>query len=153
MTGFKEQYRARTQKSFNMFQEAGKSLPGGVAGNGKFLEPYPVYVSNARGVKFWDIDGHEYTDLLMGAGVHILGHNPKVVLDAVMKQMENGIHYYMPAEAEVKLGKKVCQLMSAIDMVRLVNTGTESTLMALRTARAYRKKDRIAKFEGNFHGQ
>jgi glutamate-1-semialdehyde 2,1-aminomutase len=136
-----------------MFQEAGKSLPGGVAGNGKFLEPYPVYVSNARGVKFWDIDGHEYTDLLMGAGVHILGHNPKVVLDAVMKQMENGIHYYMPAEAEVKLGKKVCQLMSAIDMVRLVNTGTESTLMALRTARAYRKKDRIAKFEGNFHGQ
>ncbi|MHA2078816.1 MAG: aspartate aminotransferase family protein, partial [Candidatus Thorarchaeota archaeon] len=148
-----EQYRGRTQKSFNMFQEASKSLPGGVAGNGKFLEPYPIYVSNARGAKLWDIDGHEYVDLLMGAGVHILGHSPKVVLDAVKKQMEKGIHYYMPAEIEVKLGKQVCQLMSAIDMVRFVNTGTESTQMALRTARAYRKKDKIAKFEGNFHGQ
>jgi glutamate-1-semialdehyde 2,1-aminomutase len=128
-------------------------LPGGVAGNGKFLEPYPIYVSNARGAKLWDIDGHEYVDLLMGAGVHILGHSPKVVLDAVKKQMEKGIHYYMPSEIEVKLGKQVCQLMSAIDMVRFVNTGTESTQMALRTARAYRKKDKIAKFEGNFHGQ
>lgn len=153
VTGFEEQYRARTQKSFNMFQEASKYLPGGVAGNGKFIEPYPIYVRNARGARLWDIDGYEYTDLLMGAGVHILGHSPKVVLDAVKKQMEKGIHYYMPAEAEVKLGKKVCQLMSAIDMVRFVNTGTESTQMALRTARAYRKKDRIGKFEGNFHGQ
>ncbi|MHA2146303.1 MAG: aspartate aminotransferase family protein [Candidatus Thorarchaeota archaeon] len=153
MSGLEEQYRGRTQKSFNMFQEASKSLPGGVAGNGKFLEPYPIYVSNARGAKLWDIDGHEYVDLLMGAGVHILGHSPKVVLDAVKKQMEKGIHYYMPAEIEVKLGKQVCQLMSAIDMVRFVNTGTESTQMALRTARAYRKKDKIAKFEGNFHGQ
>lgn len=153
MTGFEGQYRGRTQKSFEMFQEASKSLPGGVAGNGKFMEPYPIYVSNARGAKLWDIDGHEYTDLLMGAGVHILGHSPKVVLDAVKKQMEKGIHYYMPAEIEVKLGKQVCQLMSAIDMVRFVNTGTESTQMALRTARAYRKKDKIAKFEGNFHGQ
>ncbi|MHA2220645.1 MAG: aspartate aminotransferase family protein [Candidatus Thorarchaeota archaeon] len=153
MKNFEEQYKARTQKSFKMFQDAGKTLPGGVAGNGKFLEPYPVYVSNAKGAKIWDIDGHEYIDLLMGGGVHILGHSPKIVLDAVKKRMEKGVHYYMPAEDEVKLGKKVCKLMSAIDMVRFVNTGTESTQMALRTARAYRKKDRIAKFEGNFHGQ
>jgi glutamate-1-semialdehyde 2,1-aminomutase len=153
LTSFEEQYRARTQESFKMFQEASKSLPGGVAGNGKFLEPYPAYVRNATGVKFWDIDGNEYTDLLMGGGVHILGHSPKFVLDAVKKEMERGIHYYMPSEAEVKLGKKVCQLMEPIDMVRFVNTGTESTQMALRTARAYRKKDRIGKFEGNFHGQ
>ncbi|MHA2057338.1 MAG: aspartate aminotransferase family protein [Candidatus Thorarchaeota archaeon] len=153
MTGFKEQYQARTQKSFNMFREASKSLPGGVAGNGKFIEPYPIYVRNAREARLWDIDENEYIDLLMGAGVHILGHSPKVVLDAVKKQIGKGIHYYLPAEVEVKLGKKVCQLMSAIDMVRFVNTGSESTQMALRTARAYRKKDKIAKFEGNFHGQ
>ncbi|TET06308.1 MAG: aminotransferase class III-fold pyridoxal phosphate-dependent enzyme, partial [Candidatus Thorarchaeota archaeon] len=87
VTGFEEQYRARTQKSFNMFQEASKYLPGGVAGNGKFIEPYPIYVRNARGARLWDIDGYEYTDLLMGAGVHILGHSPKVVLDAVKRQM------------------------------------------------------------------
>ncbi|MFW9967327.1 MAG: aspartate aminotransferase family protein [Candidatus Thorarchaeota archaeon] len=151
--GLEGQYRARTQKSFNMFQEASKSLPGGVAGNGKFLEPYPIYVRNARGAKLWDIDGNEYVDLLMGAGVHILGHSPMPVLDAVKRQLEKGVHYYTPAEVEVKLAKKVCQLMTAIDMVRFVNTGSESTQMALRTARAYRKKDRIGKFEGNFHGQ
>jgi glutamate-1-semialdehyde 2,1-aminomutase len=150
---FEEQYRARTEKSFNMFQDAGKTLPGGVAGNGKFLEPYPVYAVKAKGAKFWDIDGNEYTDLLMGSGVHIFGHSPKFVLDAVKNEMEKGVHYYMPAEAEVKLGKKVCDLMSPVDMVRFVNTGSESTQMALRTARAYRKKDKIAKFEGNFHGQ
>ncbi|MFW9797028.1 MAG: aspartate aminotransferase family protein [Candidatus Thorarchaeota archaeon] len=153
MTIFDEQYRARTEKSYNMFQNAGKFLPGGVAGNGKFLEPYPIYVRDARGSKLWDIDGHEYVDLLMGGGVHILGHSPKTVLDAVMNQLEKGVHYYMPAEAEVKLAKKVCQLMSSIEMVRFVNTGSEATQMALRTARAFRKKSKIAKFEGNFHGQ
>ncbi|MFW9788636.1 MAG: aspartate aminotransferase family protein, partial [Candidatus Thorarchaeota archaeon] len=68
-------------------------------------------------------------------------------------QLEKGVHYYMPAEAEVKLAKKVCQLMSSIEMVRFVNTGSEATQMALRTARAFRKKSKIAKFEGNFHGQ
>lgn len=153
MTGFDEQFRARTQRSFNMFQDGSKTLPGGVAANGKFLEPYPIYVSRAKGARLWDIDGNEYTDLLMGAGVHILGHNPKVVMDAVKRQMENGVHYYLPAEAEVNLSKKICQLMPAVEMVRFLNSGSEATLMALRTARAYRKRDRIAKFEGNFHGQ
>ena len=136
-----------------MFQDASKTLPGGVSANGKFLEPYPIYVDRAKGARLWDVDGNEYTDLLMGAGVHILGHNPKIVLDAVKKQLEKGVHYYLPAEAEVKLAKKVCQLMPAVEMVRFLNTGSESTLMALRTARAYRKKDKIGKFEGNFHGQ
>jgi len=136
-----------------MFQEASKFLPGGVAGNGKFFEPYPIYVREANGAKFWDIDGNEYLDLLMGSGVHILGHSPRIVLDSVKEQMEKGNHFYIPAEAEVKLAKKVCHLMTAIDMVRFMNTGSESTQMALRVARAYRKKDKIAKFEGNFHGQ
>ena len=150
---FEKQFQERTHESNKMYMQAKYTLPGGVAGNGKFLEPYPIYVREALGSKVWDIDNNEYIDLLMGSGVHILGHSPKIVLEAVKEQMEKGIHFYMPAEAEVKLSKKVCQLMSAVDMVRFVNTGTESTQMALRTARAYRKKDKIAKFEGNFHGQ
>ncbi|MCG3217300.1 MAG: aminotransferase class III-fold pyridoxal phosphate-dependent enzyme, partial [Candidatus Heimdallarchaeota archaeon] len=150
---FEKQYQQHTKESYRMYKIARSTLPGGVAGNGKFLEPYPIYVREALGSKIWDIDNNEYIDLLMGSGVHILGHSPKIVLDAVKEQMEKGIHFYMPAEVEVILSKKVCQLMSAIDMVRFVNTGTESTQMALRAARAYRKKDKIAKFEGNFHGQ
>jgi glutamate-1-semialdehyde 2,1-aminomutase len=112
-----------------------------------------MYVRNVNGSDICDLDGHEYVDMLMGGGVHILGHSPKAVLDAVTKQLDKGVHYYMPAEPEVELGKKVQEMMSSIEMIRFVNTGTEATQMALRTARAYRKKDKVAKFEGNFHGQ
>lgn len=154
MTGeFEKQFQENTPKSHRMYQDACNFLPGGVAGNGKFLEPYPIYIQKAKGEKLWDIDNNEYIDLVMGSGVHIFGHSPKIVLDAVEKQIHQGIHFYLPAEVEVELSKKVCKLMKAIEMVRFVNTGTESTLMALRAARAYRKKDKIAKFEGNFHGQ
>ena len=74
-------------------------------------------------------------------------------MSAVEEQLLLGVHYYMAAEAEVRLAEKVCQLMPHIEMVRFVNTGSEATQMALRAARAYRKRDKIAKFEGNFHGQ
>jgi glutamate-1-semialdehyde 2,1-aminomutase len=136
-----------------MFERASQVLPGGVAGNGKFLPPYPIYVKQAQGGEFIDLDDNHYIDLLMGGGVHILGHSPEVVMSAVEAQLRLGVHYYMAAEPEVKLAEKICQLMPHIEMVRFVNTGSEATQMALRAARAYRKRDRIAKFEGNFHGQ
>ncbi len=136
-----------------MFDRASRTLPGGVAGNGKFLAPYPIYVKQAQGGEFLDLDGNRYIDLLMGGGVHILGHSPENVMSAVEEQLLLGVHYYMAAEAEVRLAEKVCQLMPHIEMVRFVNTGSEATQMALRAARAYRKRDKIAKFEGNFHGQ
>ena len=150
---FDEQFRARTPRSLAMFERASQYLPGGVAGNGKFLPPYPIYVKQAQGGEFIDVDGNCYIDLLIGGGVHILGHSPEVVMSAVEAQLRNGVHYYMAAEAEVKLAEKICQLMPHVEMVRFVNTGSEATQMALRAARAYRKRDKIAKFEGNFHGQ
>jgi len=136
-----------------MFERACQYLPGGVAGNGKFIAPHPVYVKQAQGGEFVDLDGNHYIDLLMGGGVHILGHSSEVVMSAVEAQLRVGTHYYMAAEAEVQLAEKVNQLMPHIEMVRFVNTGSEATQMALRAARAYSKRDRIAKFEGNFHGQ
>jgi glutamate-1-semialdehyde 2,1-aminomutase len=148
-----EQFRARTPGSRALFENAGRYLPGGVAGNGKFLPPYPVYVRQAQGARLVDVDGNDYIDLLMGAGVHILGHSPEVVLRAVREQLPLGVHFYIPAEPEVALAKKVRQLMPYVDMVRFVNTGSEATQMALRAARAYRQKNKIGKFEGNFHGQ
>jgi len=150
---FDEQFQKRTPKSREMFERASQYLPGGVAGNGKFLPPYPIYVRQAQGGEFADVDGNRYVDLLMGGGVHILGHSPEVVMEAVEAQLRSGVHFYMAAEAEVKLAEKVCQLMPHVEMVRFVNTGSEATQMALRAARAYRKRDKIAKFEGNFHGQ
>ncbi len=150
---FDTAYLARTSKSKAMFDRASRTMPGGVAGNGKFLPPYPIYVKQAQGGEFIDLDSNRYIDLLMGGGVHILGHSPEIVMQAVEEQLRKGVHYYMAAEAEVSLAEKVCQLMPHIELVRFVNTGSEATQMALRAARAYRKRDKIAKFEGNFHGQ
>ena len=150
---FEKEYKDRTTKSHALFARGGQVLPGGVAGNGKFQLPYPIYVERARDARVIDVDENEYIDLLMGAGVYILGHSARSVHEAVQKQIELGVHYYLPAEAEVELAEKVCELMPSVDMVRFVNTGSEATQMALRAARAYRKRDKIAKFEGNFHGQ
>jgi len=152
-TSFETQFKTRTKASQAMFERASQHLPGGVAGNGKFIAPYPVYVKQAQGGEFVDLDGNHYIDLLMGGGVHILGHSSEVVMSAVEVQLRVGTHYYMAAEAEVQLAEKVNQLMPHVEMVRFVNTGSEATQMALRAARAYSKRDRIAKFEGNFHGQ
>jgi len=152
-TSFETQFKARTKVSQSIFERACQHLPGGVAGNGKFIAPYPVYVKRAQGGEFVDLDGNHYIDLLMGGGVHILGHSSEVVMSVVEAQLRVGTHYYMAAEAEVLLAEKVNQLMPHVEMVRFVNTGSEATQMALRAARAYSKRDRIAKFEGNFHGQ
>jgi len=137
---FEEKFRARTPGSQSMFERASQRLPGGVAGNGKFLPPYPIYVKQAQGGEFQDVDGNRYVDLLMGGGVHILGHSPEVVMSAVEARLGMGAHYYMAAEAEVQLAEKVCQLMPHVEMVRFVNTGSEATQMALRAARAFRNR-------------
>ena len=146
-------YRSRTAGSRKLYEEAEKFLPGGVAANGKYLPPYPIYMTGGQGAELKDIDGNTYIDLLMGAGVHILGHSPECVLRRVHPQIDTGVHYYIPAEAEVRLAEKVCQIMPSVEMVRFLNSGSESTLMAIRAARAYRRRSRIVKFEGNFHGQ
>ena len=150
---FEEQYLSRTPGSKALYERACKVLPGGVASNGKYLPPYPIYMIGGQGAELVDVDGNKYVDLLMGGGVHILGHSPAIVLRAVHEQINVGAHYYIPAEAEVRLAEKVCQLMPVVEMVRFVNTGSEATQMALRTARAFSKRDKIVKFEGNFHGQ
>jgi glutamate-1-semialdehyde 2,1-aminomutase len=152
-TNYEARYREKTEESFSLWNEASQILPGGVAGNGKFMAPYPVYADRAQGAYVWDVDGNKYIDLLMGAGVHILGHSPKPVLDAVQRALPKGNHLYLPALPEVRLARKVRQLMPHVEMMRFLNSGTEATLMAMRAARAYRKRDKIAKFEGNFHGQ
>jgi glutamate-1-semialdehyde 2,1-aminomutase len=153
VSSIEQQYYERNRLSKELYERASRVLPGGVAGNGKYLSPYPIYLIGGQGGELVDVDGNHYIDLLMGGGVHILGHSPSQVLNAVREQLEMGVHFYVPAEAEVKLAEKVVQLMEPVEMVRFVNTGSEATQMALRTARAFRKRDKIVKFEGNFHGQ
>lgn len=150
---FEKLYRSRTHGCKTLFDEATQILPGGVAGSGKFIPPYPIYVEKALGGYVWDVDGNRYIDMLMGAGVHILGHNPQPVMDALQAQMKKGLHLYAPALPEVRLAQKINKLMPHVEMVRFINSGSEATMMALRVARSYSQRDKIARFEGNYHGQ
>jgi glutamate-1-semialdehyde 2,1-aminomutase len=151
---FEEELRSRTRKSQILYEEARQVLPGGVTASGKFRLPYPVYFREAHGSKIVDVDGNEYLDLLMGLGVFILGHSPETIIKAVTKQLQQqGTMPGLPTELEIQLARKVQQYMPAAEMVRFVNTGSEGTLMAIRVARAYRNRDKIARFEGNYDGQ
>jgi glutamate-1-semialdehyde 2,1-aminomutase len=150
---FEERVRSRTQKSRAVYEEAKLVLPGGVAANTKAISPYPLYFQDARGAYVTDIDGNTYIDLVMGLGIHILGHAPAPVMAAVRERLSSGPLPGMATELEVELARKVRRHMACAEMVRFVNTGTEATLMAIRVARAYRKRDKVAKFEGNYDGQ
>jgi glutamate-1-semialdehyde 2,1-aminomutase len=150
---FEEMLRARTKKSLAIYESAKQVLPGGVAGSGKFMLPYPIYFREAHGAKVTDVDGNEYIDLIMGFGIHMLGHSPRSVMEAVSEQLRTGPIPGMATEYEVDLACKVREHMPAMEMIRFVNTGSEATTMAIRVARAYRGRDKIAKFEGNYHGQ
>jgi glutamate-1-semialdehyde 2,1-aminomutase len=152
-TIFEERIQKRTQKSRAVYEEARLVLPGGVAANTKAISPYPLYIRGARGSRVTDIDGNEYIDLVMGLGIHILGHAPAAVVEAVRERLASGPLPGMATELEVELARKVRRHMACAEMVRFVNSGTEATLMAIRVARAYRRRDKIAKFEGNYDGQ
>lgn len=150
---FVDRVRSRTQRSRAVYEEARLVMPGGVAANTKAISPYPLYFDKAQGAYLTDIDGNTYIDLVMGLGIHILGHAPASVMTAVRERLSSGTLPGMATELEVELARKVRRHMPYAEMVRFVNSGTEATLMALRVARAYRKRDKIGKFEGNYDGQ
>jgi len=150
---FLNAYMARTPRSRAIYEDARTVLPGGVSGNAKFLKPYPLYVKRARGSHVIDVDGNDYVDLLDAVGAAILGHGHEAITRAVKEQIDEAIMPLMATELAVKLAKKVSELMNYMEMIRFVNSGSEATLMAMRAARAFTGRERIAKFEGNYHGQ
>jgi glutamate-1-semialdehyde 2,1-aminomutase len=150
---FVRDYTARTPRSRELWEEARRVLPGGVSGNAKFFKPYPIYVEKASGSRVVDVDGNVYIDLLAGAGSAILGHGPEVVTRAVAAQLAQAISPIFATELEVRLAKKITTHMPYMEMVRFVNSGSEATYLLARAARAFTGRERIAKFEGNYHGQ
>ncbi len=150
---FVDAYIARTPRSRQIYEDARNYLPGGVSGNAKFLKPYPLYLKRAAGSHVIDVDGNDYVDLLDAVGAAILGHGHEAIRRAVKQQIDEAILPLMATELEVELAKRVSRLMDYMEMIRFVNSGSEATLMALRAARAFTGRERIAKFEGNYHGQ
>jgi len=139
-------------KSSELFEKARKLIPGGVNSPVRAFPPYPFFTKKAKGSHIWDVDGNEYIDYCMGYGPLILGHAHPSVIEAVKGQLEDGTLYGTPTEQEVELAEIVCKAVPCADMLRLVNTGTEATMSAIRVARGYTEKKKIVKFEGCYHG-
>lgn len=127
-------------------------MPGGVNSPVRAYSPYPFFTKCGYGSRLSDVDDKEYIDFCLAYGALILGHaNPKVI-EAVKVQLENGSLYGTPTEQEVDLAELICRVVPSAEMVRLVTTGAEATMSALRLARAYTGKKKIMKFEGCYHG-
>lgn len=142
-------------KSEKVFKAAKKVIPGGVNSPVRSFRSVggtPPFIARGKGSKIYDLDGNEYIDYVLSYGPLLLGHSHPAVTEAIAAAAQRGTSYGAPTEAEVKLAELVCQLVPSMDMVRMVNSGTEATMSALRLARAYTGREFIVKFIGCYHG-
>ncbi len=138
-----------------LFDRAQRVIPGGVNSPVRAFKGVggtPVFIQKAQGAYIFDTDGKQYIDYVGSWGPMILGHNHPAILNAVLKTAENGLSFGAPTPLEIDLAELVCQLIPSIEMVRMVSSGTEATMSAIRLARGYAKRDKIIKFEGCYHG-
>ncbi len=138
--------------SRKLFNSAKKVIPSGVNSPVRYFEPYPFFTKKANGAYIWDEDNNRYIDFCNGYGALLLGHRRKEIIQAVSKQLSKGTLYCTPTESELELSKLIIGNFPSIDKVRLVNTGGEATMTAIRLARGFTKKKKIIKFEGCYHG-
>ena len=144
-----------TSKSNKLFEEAQKYIPGGVNSPVRAFKSVggnPVFIFRGEGSKFIDVDGNEYIDYIGSWGPHLFGHNPPFIKKTLLEAIENGTSFGTPTELEVEMAKIITQLVPSVEMVRMVNSGTEATMSAVRAARGYTGKEKFIKFEGCYHG-
>lgn len=142
-------------RSEDLFQAAQQHIPGGVNSPVRAFKGVggtPVYFKRGEGAYLFDEDDNQYVDYVGSWGPMILGHANPVVLDAVREVLNSGLGFGAPTEIETHMANKVCEIMPSIEMVRMVSSGTEATMSAIRLARGYTGRDKIVKFEGCYHG-
>src|SRR6476620_1582369 len=139
-------------KSESLFKRATKVIPSGVNSPIRFYEPYPFFAVSGKGSKIVTVDHKTYIDYCMGYGALLLGHAFPSVIETVRCQLDDGNLFCVPTEQEIKLAELFSQIVPCAEMTRLVNTGLEATMHAIRLARAFTKKKKIIKFEGCYHG-
>jgi len=143
------------ERSVLAFQEAKQVIPGGVNSPVrafKSVDSTPIFIEKGMGSRVFDIDGHEYIDYIGSWGPLIVGHAHPEVITAIEKTARNGTSYGAPTLLETEMAKLVIERIPSIEMVRMVNSGTEATMSALRLARGYTNRNKIVKFEGCYHG-
>lgn len=138
--------------SKSLFDSARKVIPSGVNSPVRYYAPYPFFVKKAHGSSIWDVDGNKYVDYCNGYGALLLGHANKNVIHAVKKRLAYGTLYGAPTEQEVDLARLISKLYPTMKKVRLMNSGSEATMTAIRLARGITKRKKIIKFEGCYHG-
>ncbi|MFV0553097.1 MAG: glutamate-1-semialdehyde 2,1-aminomutase [Mangrovibacterium sp.] len=145
----------KINQSTSAFQKAKQLIPGGVNSPVRAFKSVgidPLFIKKAKGCRVWDIDDNEYVDFVSSWGPMILGHAHPAIVEAVQKSAELGTSYGAPTLVETRMAELICEMMPSIDKVRMVNSGTEATMSALRLARGYTKRDLVVKFEGCYHG-
>jgi glutamate-1-semialdehyde 2,1-aminomutase len=144
-----------TSTSAKLFEEAKKHIPGGVNSPVRAFKSVgrdPLYIARAKGAKMWDADGNEFIDYIGSWGPMIVGHAHPRVLEAIQAAAENGTSFGASNEREIDLARLIKKFVPSVEIVRMVNSGTEATMSAMRLARGFTGKDKIIKFEGCYHG-
>jgi glutamate-1-semialdehyde 2,1-aminomutase len=144
-----------TKKSQRFFNKAKKYIPGGVNSPVRAFKSVggnPLFITRGKGAKFWDADENEYIDYIGSWGPHLFGHNPPFIKEALINAIENGTSFGAPTELELKIAEMITELVPSVEKVRMVNSGTEATMSAIRIARGYTGRDKFIKFEGCYHG-
>ena len=146
-----KQFEKRTPKSAAAYQKNLKRIPLGVASNYRAYDPYPIFVQEAQGSHFRDLDGNDYIDHNLCFGALMAGHCHPAVMAAVQSRLKLGTMFGMPHDMEWQLAEEICQRFP-VEMVRFGSSGTEATMHAIRLARAATGRDKVIKFEGAYHG-
>src|SRR5947209_18995415 len=142
-------------KSSQFLARARKRIPGGVNSPVRAFRNVggePWFAARGEGARIWDVDGNEYVDYVGSWGPAILGHAPKVIVDAVRDAATRGLSFGISNPLEVEMAELICEWVPSIEKVRMVNSGTEATMSCVRLARAFTGRDKIIKFDGCYHG-
>lgn len=145
----------KNEKSKAIYEDAIKYIPGGVNSPVRAFKSVgldPIFIERAEGSRIYDVDGNEFIDYICSWGPLMLGHSPKEIVEGIEEIVKRGTSYGVPTAIEVDMAKLIVEAYPAIDQVRMVNSGTEATMSALRVARAYTRRNKILKFEGCYHG-
>ncbi len=143
------------EKSKILFEKAKKLIPGGVNSPvraGKSVGVDPPFIAKAEGCFLWDVEGNQYIDYICSWGPMILGHGHPEVVKAIQERVPKGTSYGAPTELEVEMAETIINMVPSMEMVRMVNSGTEATMSAIRLARGFTGREKIVKFEGCYHG-
>lgn len=143
------------KNSKDLFAKAQNFIPGGVNSPVRAFRAVggePIFINSADGALIYDEDGNSYIELINSWGPMILGHNHPIIREAVIKAMESGTSFGAPTAREVEIAELITQMVPSVEKVRMVNSGTEATMSAVRVARGYTGRDKFIKFEGHYHG-